>query len=86
MNVTLDLSTVLVAGLALAAGYLVYRGMAPVPGAGSTTTKGERLTAAVGTAAGVIVFGSFLAAGVQIDQTSDGPGPAPAATSTSSAR
>ncbi|MET7650500.1 MULTISPECIES: hypothetical protein [unclassified Streptomyces] len=80
MNVTLDLATVLVAGLALTAGYLVYRGMAPAPGTSSSTTKGDRLTAAVATAAGVIVFGSFVINGVQISQPDGGPAPSPTAT------
>ncbi|MEU3620165.1 hypothetical protein ABZ725_49000 [Streptomyces sp. NPDC006872] len=86
VNVTLDLATVLVVGLALAVGCMVHRGMAPAAGTGSTTSKGDRLTAAVAAAAGVIVIGSFLVGGVQIGQPSGGPAPGPAATSTGSVR
>ncbi|MGW1807177.1 hypothetical protein [Streptomyces sp. NPDC002078] len=65
MNVTIDLATVLVAGLAIVAGVAVYQWMAPVGGATAPRTKGERLAAALGTAAAAIAIGSYIVSGVK---------------------
>ncbi|MDX3696915.1 hypothetical protein PV726_43080 [Streptomyces europaeiscabiei] len=85
VNVTFDLATVLVAGTALVAGCYVYRWMAPTAQAVTTTTKGERLLAAITAAAAVVAIGAFLAGGIKAAEPSSGsPALGPKITSTGS--
>ncbi|MGV4987900.1 hypothetical protein, partial [Streptomyces sp. NRAIS3] len=67
MNVTIDLATVLVAGLAIVVGVAVYQWMASAVGAIASMPKGERLVAALTAAAAVIVIGSYIVGGVKSD-------------------
>ncbi|WP_086801455.1 hypothetical protein [Streptomyces caniscabiei] len=85
MNVTLDLGTVLIAGMALAAGCWVYQWMTPTAGTGSAATRGERLLAAITAAAAVVAIGAFLTGGIKAAELSSGsPAPGPTITSTGS--
>ncbi|GAB7109604.1 hypothetical protein JCM4814A_79190 [Streptomyces phaeofaciens JCM 4814] len=81
MNITFDLATVLVVGTALAIGCLVYRWMAPATGTMSTTTKGERLVAAVTAAAAAVAIGAYAVNGIKsVEPPSERPAPGPTAT------
>lgn len=83
MNVTFDLGTVLVAGMALAVGCCVYQWMTPAAGTESTATRGERLLAAITAAAAVVTIGAFLTGGIKAAEPSSGsPAPGPTVTST----
>ncbi|EHM25681.1 MULTISPECIES: hypothetical protein [Streptomyces] len=61
--VTFDLLTGFIVLAALLLACLVYRWTAPAPGFPVQTSRGERLMYAAGTAASVIVIGSYLAGG-----------------------
>ncbi|MDQ1022520.1 putative membrane protein YeaQ/YmgE (transglycosylase-associated protein family) [Streptomyces umbrinus] len=64
VNVTVGLSTVLVAYAAIVIGSVVYQWTAPAADAPVPTLKGERLLWAVTAAAAVIAIGSFVASGI----------------------
>ncbi|MFT9667631.1 hypothetical protein ACMZ5F_11845 [Streptomyces rhizosphaericola] len=86
MNVTLDLSTVVLTVVSIGVGWFVWRGTEPAapatpgaPVAGMTT--GERLVAALTAAVAVITIGSFAVQGVKSVELPDGrPGPTAAVT------